>query len=148
MNVRPVTEDIAIAGQPSSADLQALREEGYSGVVNLRNDGEPEQLLSTADEGAQVRSLGMDYLHYGVGGRPLDAAGVQAVCDFIDQHAGSGKVLVHCYKGGRAAALVLLHQARAQGWSPDEIFDRSAALGITLDPGLKMLVQRYLDTQS
>src|SRR5437764_7642268 len=104
MNVkRPITPGITIADQPTEADLRALKDEGYVGVVNLRNDGEPEQPLGTAAEGDQVRSQGMDYLHYGVGSAPLTEAGVGSVCDFLDRHAGSGTVLVHCRKGGRAS---------------------------------------------
>src|SRR6516165_8462764 len=116
MNVKkPVTPNITIGDQPSEDDLLECKYEGYSGVVNLRNDGEPEQPLSTSAEGERVRAVGMKYLHYGVGGKPLDDPGVSEVCDFIDRLAGEGgKVLVHCRKGGRAMALVLIQQARAQ----------------------------------
>ncbi len=62
-----------------------------------------------------ARGLGLDYLHYGVGAAPLTEPGVTAVCDFIDRHAqGSDRVLVHCRKGGRAIAILLLQQARAR----------------------------------
>ena len=71
MNVkRPLTATITIGDQPTEADLTELKQEGYTAVVNLRNDGEPDQPLSTADEGNKVRELGMDYLHHGVGSRP------------------------------------------------------------------------------
>ena len=88
----------------------------------------------------------MDYLHYGVGAAPLSAAGVNAVSDFIDQHAqGSNKVLVHCRKGGRAVALLLLQQARANNWSADEVFAKGKAIGLEVDGGLKTLVETYLN---
>ena len=150
MNVkRPFTATITIGDQPTEADLKQLKEEGYAGVVNLRNDGEPEQPLSTKEEGAVVRALGMDYLHYGVGGAPLSAGGVSAVCDFIDQHAQEPKkVLVHCRKGGRAVALLLLQQARANNWSADDVFAKGKALGLEVDGGLKTLVETYLRTMS
>src|SRR5689334_12116348 len=110
MNVkRPITPAITIGDQPTEEDLAAFRDEGYLGIVNLRHDGEPEQPLSTAEEGAKVRELGMEYLHHEVGGAPLADPGVSNVADFIDRlTAGDGKVLVHCRKGGRAMALVLL----------------------------------------
>ena len=119
MNVkRPITPGITIGDQPTEDDLLECKYEGYSGIVNLRNDGEPEQPLSTAREGDEVRVLGMEYLHHGVGGTPLADPGVSEVCDFIDRlTAGDGKVLVHCRKGGRAMALVLIQQARLHGWS-------------------------------
>src|SRR5262249_47826071 len=106
---RPITSEITISDQPTEDDLSPLKSEGYAGVVNLRNAGEPEQPMSPSEEGQKAKALGMDYLHYGVGGSPLTQQGVTAVCDFVDRHAQVGqKVLVHCRKGPRAVALVLL----------------------------------------
>jgi uncharacterized protein (TIGR01244 family) len=145
MNVkRPITPEITLGDQPTEDDLKSLKAEGYVGVVNLRNDGEPEQPLGTAAEGELARSAGLDYLHYGVGSTPLIPAGVDAVCEFIDRHAGDGKVLVHCRRGGRAAALVLLYEARLHKWSVNEALNRGKAMGLEVDGGLRTLVENYL----
>jgi uncharacterized protein (TIGR01244 family) len=146
MNVkRPVTPSITIGDQPTVSDLSQLKQEGYTGVVNLRNDGEPEQPMSTTDEGNKVRALGMNYVHYGVGSTPLTVQGVTAVCDFIDQHSqGAEKVLVHCRRGPRAVALLLLQQARAQKWTNAEVFAKGKAMGLEIDGALKMLVDHFL----
>lgn len=141
--VRTITPGIVISDQPSEADLSALKADGFVGVVNLRNDGEPEQPIGTAAEGHKVRALGLDYYHMGVGSDPFDEVGVGAVCKFIDDHAG-GKVLVHCRKGGRAAAVVLLQQAIARGWSADEAVAKGREVGLQVDGGLKTLVEGYL----
>jgi uncharacterized protein (TIGR01244 family) len=150
MNVRrPVTPRITIADQPSEADLVECKHEGFTGVVNLRNDGEPEQPLSTSEEGQKVRSLGMEYHHLGVGGAPLGDPGVATACNFIDRLIGAeGKVLVHCRKGGRAMALVLIQQARAQGWRAEEAIEKGRALGLQVDGQLKTMVENYLSSQS
>ncbi|WP_165222426.1 beta-lactamase hydrolase domain-containing protein [Aquisphaera insulae] len=147
MNVKhPVTPSITIADQPSAEELLDCRNEGFVGVVNLRHDGEPEQPLNTSAEGEHVRSSGMEYLHYGVGGRPLADPGVSDVCDFIDRlTADGGKVLVHCRKGARAAALVLIQQARANGWSPAEALAKAPAMGLNVDGPLRILVADYLN---
>ena len=139
---RAITSQITIGDQPTEADLARLKAEGFSGVVNLRNDGEPEQPLSTSAEGEKVRALGMDYLHMGVGGSPLAQVGVESVCDFIDAR---GKVMVHCRKGGRAAALVLIHQAKANDWSAAEAAAKGRGLGLEVDGGLRSIVENYLD---
>ena len=141
---RPITPEITIADQPSAAEIEALKSEGYVGLVNLRNDGEPEQPLGTTAEGELAQSLGLDYLHYGVGGAPLSPAGVNSVCEFLDHHAGAGKVLVHCRKGARAAALVLIHQAKTQKWTAAEAFSKGREMGLELDGGLRTLVEGYL----
>jgi uncharacterized protein (TIGR01244 family) len=148
MNVKKaITPMITIGDQPSEDDLKALKAEGYLGVVNLRNDGEPEQPLRPTAEGDVARSLGLDYVHYGVGSAPLTDEGVSTVCRFLDAH-DAGKTLVHCRKGGRAAALVLLYQAREQGWDPEEALAKGAAMGLVVDGGLKTLVENYLRMHS
>jgi uncharacterized protein (TIGR01244 family) len=145
MNVkRPITPAITIGDQPTEADLRSLKAEGYVGVVNLRNDGEPEQPLGTAAEGEIAQRNGLDYLHYGVSSNPLTPEGVGSVSAFLDRHTPAGKVLVHCRRGGRAAALVLLHEARAQKWSPDEAFEKGKAMGLEVEGGLRKLVEAYL----
>ena len=59
MNVKKtITPEIVIGDQPSAEDLLECKYEGYSGVVNLRNDREPEQPLSTSAEGDKVRGAG------------------------------------------------------------------------------------------
>jgi uncharacterized protein (TIGR01244 family) len=148
MNVlKPITPAITVGDQPTEGDLKALRSEGYVGVINLRIAGEPEQPLDPSGEGEAARALGLDYLHYGVGSAPLTEEGVSAVCAFLDEHAG-GKTLVHCRKGGRAAALVLLYKARAEGWSPDEVVARGSAMGLGVDGGLRNLVESFLREQN
>jgi len=145
MNVkRPITATITIGDQPSETDLENLKAEGYRGVVNLQNDGEPEQPLSTTAEGEKARALGLGYLHYGVSSSPLTEAGVNSVIDFIERESNSGKVLVHCRRGSRAAALVLLHQAKVHSWSPDEVFSKGKELGLDVEGGLRTLVENYL----
>jgi uncharacterized protein (TIGR01244 family) len=146
MNVkRPLTPTITIGDQPTEADLTELKQEGYTAVVNLRNDGEPDQPLSTAAEGDKVRELGMDYFHHGVGSRSLTVQGVKEVCDFIDKHSQAAeKVLVHCRRGPRAIAILLLQQARIQKWTNAEVFAKGKAMGLELDGGLKLMVDQFL----
>ena len=147
MNARPITPNITLAGQPTAEELKELKSAGYVGVINLRNDGEPEQPLNTSDEGELVRTLGMDYLHRGVGGGPLSPDSVAAVCEFLERHAGE-KVLVHCRSGGRVAAMLILQQARAHKWTASEAIARGKAMGLEVSGGLKTLVEQYLATNS
>ena len=139
---RAITPQITIGDQPTEADLARLKAEGYTGVVNLRNDGEPDQPIGTAAEGELVRKLGMDYLHLGIGAAPLTAAGVAPACAFIGAHE---KVMVHCRGGGRAAGLVLIQQAQAHGWPAGEAVARGRGIGLEVGGGLRPLVEGYLE---
>jgi len=146
---RDITPNVTVADQPTVEDLEACRSEGYAGVVNLRQENEPEQPLSPAEEGQRVHELGMEYLHVPVGGAPLSEAGVASVCEFIDRLAGAGaKVLVHCRKGGRAMALVLIQQARAHGWTVEEAIEKGRQMGLEVDGPLRTLVEAYLAQSS
>src|SRR5437763_16385501 len=99
MNVRTaVTAAVTVGDQPSAEDLKALKAEGFVGVVNLRNEGEPEQPMGPSAEREAVESLGLDYCHYGVGSAPLTEPGVSEVLRFLADHA-QGKTPVHCRKG-------------------------------------------------
>jgi protein tyrosine phosphatase (PTP) superfamily phosphohydrolase (DUF442 family) len=91
--------------------------------------------------------MDLDYVRYGVGRRPLSAEGVTSVCALLDRHA-SGKVLVHCRRGGRAVALALLHEARAKKPKADEAIARGRELGLDVDASLRLLVEHYLQTHS
>jgi uncharacterized protein (TIGR01244 family) len=143
MQARPITPRITVADQPDESDLKSLAAEGYVGVVNLREPGEPDQPLQPAAEGEHVRALGLDYLHQPVGGAPLTEETVGSVLRFLDDH-DPGKILLHCRKGGRAVALVLLHQARANGWSPAETFDKGREMGLNVEGKLREKVETYL----
>ena len=146
MQSRSITESITIADQPSAEDLSALPGEGYVAVVNLRQAGEPEQPLSPEAEGQLVRSLGLDYLHVPIGGgRPLGEQGADAVARFLDDHP-DGRVLVHCRKGARAAALVLVREARARGWGAQEAIVKGREMGLFVDGGLLALVVHELSS--
>jgi len=144
MNLKQsLTPTLTVGDQPSADDLRALPAEGYVGVVNLRNDGEPEQPLGPSAEGTLAKELGLDYYHYGVGAAPLSRAGVAGFREFLDHHAG-GKTLVHCRKGGRAVALLLIHRALAEGWPADQAAAKGAAEGLNVEGGLRVLVEGYL----
>lgn len=145
MQMKHVLDRVAIADQPTEDDLMAIKERGFVAVVNLRNHGEPEQPLSPAGEGEKAREIGLDYLHVGVGGAPLTREGVVAVIEFIELHSNRGDVLVHCRKGGRAAALVALREAVKREWDAEQAAARAKTeLGVELEGGLRTMIENYL----
>lgn len=140
LTIRP---NLDVAGQPTLEDLVAIKDEGFTAVVNLRRPEEPDQPIDPATEQGHVQALGMNYLSVPVGGEPLGEAQVGAVCEFLDRHA-DGKVLLHCKQGGRAVALAVIHLAQAERWPEDEWIDRAGALGVQLPPPLRAMIESYL----
>lgn len=145
VNVRKFSDCVFVSGQPSADELAAMAAEGFVAVVNLRHDGEPEQIIGVAEEAGIVQSNGMAYHSHPIGGAPLDRAQVAETIAFIDgfAHRG-GKVLLHCRKGGRAAAFAAIRDAVATGQTAHEAFARAAAQGSPLDGNLRRLVEQYL----
>jgi uncharacterized protein (TIGR01244 family) len=145
MTAREVTPQILVADQPTEADLDELMAAGLRGVVNLRHAGEPEQPLDPEGEGEAARARGLKYLHRGVGGAPISSELVADVTRFIaEQTQDEGRVLVHCRKGGRAAALVLLAMARMRHWNAADVIEQGRSLGLVVEGGLKQVVEEYL----
>lgn len=143
MKTHSLADGITVADQPTTEDLETLKNEGFTSVANLRNAGEPDQPMGPGEEEERVRALGMDYLHRGFGAPPWSEEAVAEVCGFLDRHAGD-RVLVHCRKGGRAAALVLIHRALREGWKPSEALARGKALGLEVEGKLAGAVEDYL----
>lgn len=145
MNSRGIAPFLHVADQPTADDLTTLASQGYTAVVNLRHEGEPEQPIGVEAEGERVRQAGLAYLSYPVGGSPLTPEGVRAVLELIEQHAQAGGcTLLHCRKGGRAVALALLREALAQHWSAAEVAARGAEAGLPVDGNLRVLVEQYM----
>ncbi len=148
MQSTPINHAITIADQPTLDELRALSDEGFVAVLNLRREGEPDQPLSPSEEGVEVGAVGLEYLHEGVGGAPLTAEGVESICRFLDEQIEKGKVLVHCRRGARAAAMVLVHMAFQEGWRSHEAVAKGQERGLNVDGNLKVMIELFLAQKS
>ena len=125
MNERHITEEIAIAGQPTAGELESMHDLGFRTVINLRTDGEEG---TVADEKKLVEEAGLYYSHIPVSPDTLDDVAVQRFTQAIDSD-GSQPVLVHCKGGGRAGVMTLLYLAIEHGWSIAQALEESKNLG-------------------
>jgi uncharacterized protein (TIGR01244 family) len=97
--------DTYIAGQPSSAALKKLKRQGVTAVINLRTASEIADAKKVPyDEAAEVRALGLDYIHIPMNGRKRYSE--ESLDEFIQAYeAHDGKVLLHCRSAKRASQL-------------------------------------------
>ena len=100
---RRLGETITTSGQPSEAQLRAIRSLGVTHVVNLGLHSHEKAL---ADEAASVRALGMEYVHIPVA---FDAPAVEDFDRFCaTMKALAGKTVhVHCIANARVSAFFL-----------------------------------------
>ena len=127
---RPLSDKLAVGGQPDVDDLRRLRAQGYAAVVNLRLDGEANQALPPAAEAFAAKEAGLAYTHVPVAIGELDPDHVRKLRAAIA--AAEGPVYVHCGAGQRACALGLLATASGPGVSGNDLVARASAAGFPI----------------
>jgi uncharacterized protein (TIGR01244 family) len=127
-----------IAGQPTPAELVAVREAGARHVVNARDVGE----FEAWDEGELVEALGMTYHRVPIGSpADLDREAVEAF-DRILAEIGDEPALLHCASGNRIGALYALRAAWIDGQDTATAIEIGRAHGLTR---LEGVVREKLD---
>jgi uncharacterized protein (TIGR01244 family) len=126
LNLRKITDDISIAGQPTADELQNARRDGIRTIINLRM---PDEKGGPADEERLVESSGAGYVPIPVSPATLDDAAVERFSQALSSE-NALPAIVHCQGGGRAGVMTLLHLAIQHGWSLQETFDAGRRLGI------------------
>jgi len=126
--VRKITNELAIAGQPTSDKLSQLVEEGYRSVVNLRSSDE---VGFWNDEQQKIEQLGLRYANC-----PIQASNLNpdSVFRLIQQIAELPKpMLLHCDSGIRSSVIALMQIAMKQGMKTEDAFQRVTKLGLLKD---------------
>lgn len=112
----PVTGVLSRSGQPTIADFKWLKEQGGKSVVDLRVDGERDEVGDDRKiEG--FNELGFNYLALPIAdGSPPTNEQAQKFLEFVTNPANQ-PVHVHCRGGyGRTGIMVALYRYSVQGW--------------------------------
>jgi len=126
--VREITNELAIAGQPTLDELQQLAEEGYRSVVNLRS---PDEKGFLEEERQKIEYLGLRYVNIPIQIRSLN---LDDVLPAIQQLIKLPKpMLVHCDSGIRSSIVVLMKIATEQGMKAEDAFQNVIKLGLLKD---------------
>ena len=143
--IKPVTDNISIAGQVSAAQIARLNELGFRAVLNLRS---PQEEGSLSDEQTQVEALGLPYVNLPINPQSLNKK-------LIDEAVGQVNalpkpLLIHCGSALRAAFIVMMYRVIYEGLSLEEAKAESTSLGFDLDqkPPLKAAIENYFTAQA
>ncbi|MBT8096814.1 MAG: protein tyrosine phosphatase family protein [Woeseia sp.] len=105
-NFRSYSDTFASSGQPSEADMNALRSAGFQRIVYIAwTDHEN----SLPHEDRVVRSLGMEYVHIPVDWMAPTASDFYLFAGAM-QRAPERKTLLHCQVNYRASAFSFLYR--------------------------------------
>ena len=118
LNLRRWSDLITLSGQPTEAELVALRETGVRHVINL---GPHDNKGALADEAGSVAALGMEYVYIPVDfANPTDAD-FEAFCAALDRLDGQ-RTHVHCIYNARVSAFFYRYAKSGLGGEVGEAF--------------------------
>ena len=140
-NTKKVSEELSIAGQVTTEELQQAANEGFKSVLNLRSPLEADFL---GDEEQQSQAAGLHYTNI-----PLrtDQANQELVESAIREIETLPKpVLIHCAAGARAGGIALIAIAIQENLTYEQIVQKAGELGISLEqPHLKQFfLNKYI----
>ena len=130
------------SGQPSQENYAQLKKAGFSTIISLREDGE--KAYNADDQRTAAEKSELTYVHIPMSGSEmLSDEMVQKITSSVVQYRRSGKILVHCGSGNRAALWAGGHFFRDHQFSSDEAINMAKKLGLT-SPQLIENLENYL----
>ena len=115
-NMLSLTDELGTSGQPTSAQLAAIKEAGYEVVINLATGTTPPDLPNEADV---VATQGMEYIHIPVVWENPTEADLARFFEVMDATQDK-KRFVHCIANMRVSAFMFLYRVLRQGMPLDE----------------------------
>jgi protein tyrosine phosphatase (PTP) superfamily phosphohydrolase (DUF442 family) len=110
-NFQAVTDNLGTAGQPTSAQFDAVKDAGYEVVINLAMGNTPRDL---PNEPQLLADHGIDYVHIPVVFDEPTQDNLNQFFDAMDAHQDQ-KCFVHCIANARVSAFVMLYRVLRQG---------------------------------
>ncbi|MEM9171630.1 MAG: TIGR01244 family sulfur transferase [Pseudomonadota bacterium] len=105
-----ITEQAAVAPQITPDDLPALKEAGFTVVINNRPDHEEPGQPEGAVIEAAAKAVGLRYYFIPVAGFGPSMEAVDAFKAALDE--AQGPVLAYCRSGARSASMLALVEGR------------------------------------
>ena len=124
-NVCQILPNVVTGGQPSTADLEALRDSGGGIVLDLRDPMEPRPL----DEPATAERLGLEYVVIPVAPGTMTDATLERIHGVLRQ-AGDRPVFIHCGSGSRVGGALLPYLMLEHGLEEEDAIGQAMRVGL------------------
>lgn len=124
-NACQVLPSLITGGQPSAAQLRALKEAGGDIVLDVRDPMESRPV----DEAAMVRELGMEYVNIPVRAGSLDDSTMERILGVL-RGAGSKTVFFHCGSGNRVGGALLPFFILDQKMDEEDAIEQAMRVGL------------------
>ncbi len=107
-----ITDRVAIGGQPTPGQVTALSDDGFNGVINLREEVE----FNDGPQARAARDSGLLFIRVPLSREKPDDAAVEKFLVATDDQAVY-PVFIYCASGDRAAALWMIRRVVRDGWT-------------------------------
>lgn len=134
-----VNETFCTAGQPTTEELTALKNDGNVAVLNLRLPSEHD-----ADaERVAVEALGMKYFSIPVDTNDLQTAQVDEFLTITDDEANR-PMFIHCGSANRVGGFFMIRRVLRDDWSLEMAEAEAAEIGLRSEP-LREFAVNYIE---
>lgn len=111
MIITKVNEKLSIMAQPATDEFQSFADQGFTGLINVRPDGEDEEQPGSEQEAAAAKKARMSYTFIPVTLPTVTESEVAAFQEALDE--AEGPVVAHCKSGTRALHLYAIGEVLA-----------------------------------
>lgn len=119
----PISDNLVLAGQPGPADWAKLAQQGFTTVLNIRQDAD-----RAAEQAQLAQAAGLRYIHLPLPAYELEPEHV-AEFDRIINQPDNGKILFHCRSASRTGLVWMLKRTTRDGLTSEQAETELRAAG-------------------
>lgn len=139
-NYSRVDATVGCGGATKPSAMAALKNEGFTSVVNLRLATEPGAEVDAARTAAQA--AGLKYIHLPFDASKPDPAIVDSFLAAVSDTSNQ-PVYIHCGSANRVGAVWMIKRVLRDGWEIDKALEEAEAIGLTSER-LKSFATEYI----
>lgn len=121
-----VNDQICTGGQPKLEDLEKMKAEGISAIINLRQASE----YDAAAEEAKAKEVGLKYVHIPVNWREMKDDYAVEFLKATDDEANR-PAFIHCASANRVGAFWMIRRVIRDGWTLEKAEEEARKIGLT-----------------
>ena len=140
VNYTKVDAVVACGGATDTNALEALKNDGFKAVINLRQASEPGANIEA--NAARAEALGLVYIHLPLNGQAPDPKIVDAFLAAVADKANQ-PVFIHCGSASRVGAVWLVKRVLQDGWPIEKATEEAKLIGLRSAP-LEQFALKYI----
>ena len=140
VNYTKVDAVVACGGATDTSALEALKNDGFKAVINLRQASEAGANIDA--NAAQAKALGLNYIHLPFNGQSPDPTVVDSFLAAVADKANQ-PVFIHCGSASRVGAVWMVKRVLQDGWPIDKATEEAKMIGLRSAP-LEEFAKKYI----